>query len=81
VPENRQAWQGGATDPEKDVDSAVCRLAGPISNRCRLSWRRGGCSGRGGLGAMAMGAVRWTDALCAMEGSSRSEPRVRARGR
>lgn len=68
VPEKRHVWQGAAAKAEKDVDSAVCRLLGPISNLCELPWRRGGCSGRGGLGAMAIGAVRWTEELWAMEG-------------
>lgn len=66
VPAWRQAWQGGTDAPLRDAeaerevkpaaDDLACRL--PSSSRWKLSVRLTVGSGREGLGAMAIGAVR-----------------------
>lgn len=60
------------------MDPLPCKLAGPISNLWELFWRRGSGSGSGlgGLGAMAIGAVRWIGASWAMAWPVRMNPEV-----
>lgn len=68
--EYRQARHGGTGEPPaRSVEAPAGRLLPwPDSNLWKLSWRWAAGSNRGGLGAMAMGAVRWTDMMAMLRG-------------